>query len=65
MEERQHIRRAYIEPHGYGLNVPINRIEEFDYSQKGTLFYQNCICKKNNEQLINVLNFYNIDDSDI
>lgn len=58
MEERQNIRRAYIEPHGYGLNTPVNRIEEYDQTQTGTLFYQNVIDGKNNQQLVNVMEKY-------
>lgn len=60
MEERQNIKRAYINPHGYGLNTPVNRIEEYDQTQTGTLFYQNVIDGKNNQQLVNVVEKYKL-----
>lgn len=62
MEERQHIRRAYIEPHGFGLNIYVNRIEEYDLSLQSTLMYINGALGKNNQQLQDVLQYYNLED---
>ncbi|MBQ0087737.1 MAG: hypothetical protein KBT27_00170 [Prevotellaceae bacterium] len=62
MEERQHIKRAYIEPHGFGLNIYVNRIEEYDLSLQSTLMYINGALGKNNQQLQNVLQYYHLED---
>ena len=62
MEERLHIKRAYIEPWGYGFNTPVNRIEEYDWTQRGTLMYQNVVEGKNDTQLKMLLDYYNLED---
>lgn len=60
MQERQGIRRAYIDPWGRGYHVSVNRIEEYDWSQTGTLMSQNLVGGKNNQQLVNVVKYYNL-----
>ncbi|MBR1785738.1 MAG: hypothetical protein IJ756_01035 [Paludibacteraceae bacterium] len=60
MEERQHIRRAYIQPMGYGHNTYVNRVEEYDLSITSTLMFQNVNENKNNQQLEAVVNYYNL-----
>ena len=42
------------------ISVIINRIEEYDWSQTGTLMSQNLIGGKNNQQLIDVVKYYNL-----
>ena len=61
MEERLCIKRAYIQPWGYGYNTPVNRIEEYDRNQQGTLMYQNVVYGKNDMQLRNVLEYYHLE----
>ena len=60
MEKRLGIKTKLIEPCGYGLNTLVNRIEEYDLSQKGTLMYQNVANGKNNKQLLDLLTYYNL-----
>ena len=60
MQERLGIERQYIEPWGRGYHTSVNRIEEFDRTQTGTLMSQNLIAGKNNQQLFNVVEYYNI-----
>ena len=60
MQERLGIKRQYINPWGRGYHTSVNRIEEFDRSQKGTLMSQNLIAGRNDQQLINVVEYYNI-----
>ena len=59
-EKRLGIKTCLTEHHGYGLHRPINRIESYDLTQEGTLFYQNCILGKNDEQLQNVVDYYQL-----
>ena len=59
-EKRLGIKTCLTEHHGYGLHRPINRIESYDQTQKGTLFYQNCILGKNDEQLQAIVNYYHL-----
>ena len=61
MEERLGIKRAYIQPWGYGYNTPVNRIEEYDWNQQGTLMYQNVVQGKNDMQLKSVVDYYKLD----
>ena len=49
-----------MEPWGRGYHTSVNRIEEFDRSQTGTLMSQNLIAGKNDQQLLNVVEYYNI-----
>lgn len=60
MEKRLGIKTALIEPSGNGYNKSINRIEEYDWSQKGTLMFVNVTLGKNDEQLEALLKHYNI-----
>lgn len=60
MEERLCIKRDYIEPWGHGYHVSVNRIEEYDWTQKGTLMYQNVVEGRNDQQLRNVLEYYKL-----
>lgn len=60
MQERQKIKRAYIETWGRGYHTSVNRIEEFDRSQTGTLMSQNLTAGKNDQQLIKVVEHYNL-----
>lgn len=61
MEKRQNIKVQLIQPIGYGTHTPVNRIEEYDLSQTGTLMYQNVRMGKNNIQLKNLLSYYNLE----
>ncbi len=61
MERRQGISIKMIEPHGYGLHRPVNRIEEYDLTQTGTLFFSNVTGGKNNEQLCALIKKYNLE----
>lgn len=61
MEERQHIKRVYIPQKGNGYHTSVNRIEEYDWSQKGTLMHQNVVEGKNNRQLEALLKYYNLE----
>lgn len=61
MEKRQNIKTQLIEPSGYGYNQSVNRIEEYDWSQTGTLMHANVVGGKNDEQLRALLEFYQID----
>ena len=60
MQERLSIKREYINPWGRGYHMSVNRIEEYDWSQTGTLMSQNLIGGKNNQQLIDVVKYYNL-----
>lgn len=60
MEERQNIKRAYIKQKGNSFHISVNRIEEYDWSQKGTLMHQNVVLGKNNEQLKAVVEYYHL-----
>ena len=59
-EKRLGIQTRLTEHRGYGLHRPVNRIEAYDLTQKGTLFYQNCTLGKNDEQLQNVADYYKL-----
>ena len=59
-EKRLGINIKVSEKNGYGLHRPINRIEAYDWSQKGTLFYANCVEGANDIQLENVLKYYQL-----
>lgn len=59
-EKRLGIKTQLSERNGYGLHRPVNRIESYDLSQIGTLFYENCIQGKNDKQLFAVLNHYKL-----
>lgn len=59
-EKRRGVNVRMTPQNGYGLHTPVNRIEEYDQTQKGTLFYQNCIQGKNDEQLNAVLKHYDM-----
>lgn len=61
MEKRLNIKTQLIEPSGYGYNQSVNRIEEYDWSQKGTLMHTNVVGGRNDEQLRALLELYNID----
>lgn len=61
MEERLGINRAYIQPWGYGYNTHVNRIEEYDWNQQGTLMYQNVVQGKNDLQLKSVIDYYQLE----
>lgn len=61
MEERLGIKREYIQPWGYGYNTPVNRIEEYDWNQTGTLMYKNVVLGKNDVQLRAVVDYYRLD----
>ena len=61
MEKRLNIKTQLIEPSGYGYNQSVNRIEEYDWSQKGTLMHTNVVGGRNDEQLRALLELYKID----
>lgn len=60
MEKRLNISVRLTEPHGYGYHRSVNRIEEYDLNQKGTLMYQNVANGKNNAQLKALLEYYGL-----
>ena len=60
MQERLGIKRSYMEPWGRGYHTSVNRIEEFDRREHGTLASQNLYGGKNDQQLINVVEFYKL-----
>lgn len=60
MEKRLNIKVSLTEPHGYGLHRPINRIEEYDWSQKGTLMFLNVVNGNNDKQFENLVEYYNL-----
>lgn len=61
MEKRLNIKTQLIEPAGSGYHQSVNRIEEYDWSQTGTLMHTNVVGGKNDEQLRALLEFYQID----
>ena len=60
MEKRLGIKTKLIEPSGNTYNTSVNRIEEYDWTQQGTLMYLNVTQGKNDEQLEALLKHYNI-----
>lgn len=44
----------------YAHNTSVNRIEQYDLSQRGTLMFENVTQGKNDEQLRNLLEYYNL-----
>lgn len=60
MQERLGIKRSYIEPWGRGYHISVNRIEEYDWSQTGTLMSQNLVGGRNDQQLVNILEYYRL-----
>lgn len=61
MEQRLNIKKQYITHYGYGYHCSINRIEEYDWNQKGTLMYQNVVQGRNDEQLRSVIEYYGLE----
>lgn len=61
MEERLNLKKQYISHYGHGYHRSVNRIEEYDLSQRGTLMYQNVMGGRNDQQLQLILNFYHLD----
>lgn len=61
MEERQQIKRAYIEPHGYGLNICVNQCEEYWENVEDTLMHINSKKGGNNEQFEAVIEHYGLE----
>lgn len=61
MQERLHIKKEYITPCGFGFHRSVNRIEEYDWGQQGTLMYQNVVQGKNDQQLRNVVEYYQLE----
>ena len=61
MEERLHIKKQYITPHGFGYHQSVNRIEMYDWNQRGTLMYQNVVEGKNDEQLRAIIDCYDLE----
>lgn len=59
-EKRLGIKIQMIANAGYGLHVPVNRVYTYNPNQPGTLFYENGIQGKNDEQLSAVLEYYKI-----
>jgi len=59
-EERLKINKQYINPFGYGINVPVNRIDEMDLSRKGNLMYQNVTLGRNDIQCKAVIEYYHL-----
>lgn len=60
MQERLNITRQYIDPWGRGYHSSVNRIEEYDRREQGTLTSQNLYGGKNNQQLLNVVEYYKL-----
>lgn len=63
MEKRLGIKTKLIKGAGFGLHRSINRIEEYDLTQKGTLFYQNVTQGKNDAQLRALIEYYKMENS--
>ena len=61
MEKRLGINTKLIKGAGFGLHRSVNRIEEYDLTQKGTLFYQNVTQGKNDAQLRAVVEYYKLE----
>ncbi|MCR5298058.1 MAG: glycosyltransferase [Paludibacteraceae bacterium] len=57
-EKRLGIRTKVVRSFNSHRNVSVNRIEEMDFSQTGTLFFQNVVSGRNDEQLEKLLNHY-------
>lgn len=57
-EKRLGIKTKVIRSFNSHRNISVNRIEEMDYSQKGTLFFKNVVSGRNDEQLEKLLNYY-------
>lgn len=57
-EKRLGVKTQLISNAGYGLHVPVNRVYTYNPNQPGTLFYENGVQGKNDEQLKAVLEHY-------
>lgn len=57
-EKRLGIKTKVVLSFNSRRNVSVNRIEEMDFSQTGTLFFQNVVSGRNDEQLEKLLNHY-------
>lgn len=57
-EKRLAIRTQLISNAGYGLHVPVNRVYTYNPNQPGTLFYENGVQGRNDEQLEALLTYY-------
>lgn len=60
MEERQHIKREYIKPAGYGQNIYVNRCEEYWVDVENTLMSQNVKGGQNDIQFRAVVDYYQL-----
>lgn len=61
MEERLGIKRAYIDPKGYGYHRSVNRVYDYQVGADGCLTLSNVINGENNQQLRDVLDYYGLD----
>lgn len=57
-EKRLGIKTQLIADAGYGLHVPVNRVFTYNPNLQGTLFFENGIQGKNDEQLNALLDYY-------
>ena len=62
MEERQHIKRRYITPSGYGYNKPVDRIYDYDIAGDGCLTVINGLGGANDVQFRKVVDYYHLED---
>lgn len=60
MMERQNINRILLSHHGYGIHRVVNRIEDWDVENADNLTLINVVHGKNDQQLENLLNHYQI-----
>ena len=61
MEKRQGIPISVIANAGYGLNVPVNRINAWDPVRGGSLYYINGIRGNNDWQMRELIDYYNLE----
>jgi hypothetical protein len=59
-EKRLGVKTQLIQNAGYGLHVPVNRVFTYNPNQPGTLFYENGVLGKNDEQLKKVIEYYRL-----
>ena len=57
-EKRLGIRTKVVRSFNSQRNISVNRIEAMDFSQTGTLFFQNVVSGRNDEQLEKLLTYY-------
>ena len=59
-EQRCGVKTQIVDNINFKANRSVNRIEEYDYSQVGTLFHENVIFGRNDKQLLALVDYYNL-----